>query len=72
MNRPGSNCVDGIPARIAASKLRLAGFSVESEDPLFAIGVLEVADVEVRVAARDNRRITASGNVMIRDTEKWF
>jgi hypothetical protein len=64
--------VHGIPPRVAASKLRLASFSVESEDPLFAIVVLEITNVEVRVAARDNRRITTSGSMMIRDTENRF
>ncbi len=72
MNRPRNNRVDGIPARIATSKLPLASFSVESKNPLFAKAILEIADVDVRMAARDHRRITTSGKVMIRDTEKGF
>jgi hypothetical protein len=57
----------GVPADVAASEGGEAGFAVAGEDPLLAVFVFEVANVEMRFLAVDDRWIAASRCVMVWD-----
>jgi hypothetical protein len=65
----GLNC---IPADIPASKFCLAGLSVVREDPLLAIGILEIPDIEGGVVAADDGRIATAGSMVIPDSKQRF
>lgn len=60
------------PANVAASEGGDAGFAVSGEDPLLAIVVLEVADVEMGFLAIDDRWIATACGMMVRNSQKLF
>ena len=60
----------GVPADVAASEGGDAGFAVAGEDPLLAVFILKVADVELRFVAADDRWDAASCCMMVQSTTR--
>ena len=60
------------PIYIRTSEDRLAGHAIECEDPLFAIPILEIPDVEIAGLISDRRRSPRARGVMTVDCQYRF
>jgi hypothetical protein len=60
------------PAGVTATQLRSSGCAVASEDPLLAVCVFKIADVDVRIIALDDRRIAAGWGVVVTNGKQRF
>lgn len=57
----------GVPTNIASAKCGDACCSIVGEYPLVAVGIFEVADVQILVAAIDDWRIARGDSMAIAD-----